>query len=277
MKVLEGKVAFITGGSSGLGLGIARALAIAGMKVVVTYRARVHLDEAMRSLKRYSERIHAINVDVTDRLGMERAAAETVHVFGRVHVLVNNADIQLPSTLSSTSYEDWDRLIGTNITGVFNTVHAFLPKIRGHDEGGHIITTASIAGLFVGGTGYGAYYASKFAVVGFTEALRAELSDSNIGVSVFCPGVVKSNLEAHLKDHPAASDPLETGQLVLRGIQNNALYIVTHPEFEPMMQLRHEAMMASIPRDVRPPEARLALVHSLLQNSVYRTNWTQTG
>jgi NAD(P)-dependent dehydrogenase (short-subunit alcohol dehydrogenase family) len=270
MKDVAGKVAFITGGSSGIGLGIAQAFADAGMKVVITYRTQTHLDEAMQCLEGVRERIHAIRVDVTDRSGLERAAEETVQVFGRIHVLVNNAGTQLTSPLGATSYEQWDRLIGVNVNGVFNCVHAFLPHIRAHGEGGQIITTASIVGLFVlGRGGYGAYFASKFAVVGLTEALRAELADSNIGVSVFCPGMVRSNLEPALKDHPIAADPLEIGRLVLRGMQNNDLYILTHPEFEPFIRMRHEALVAALPKELQPSAARVAKAQSLLQGSIY--------
>ncbi len=108
MRDVEGKVAFITGGDSGIGLGIARAFTDAGMKVVITYRHRAHLDEAMKLLQGAAERVHAINLVVTDRAGMEKAAAETVQVFGKVHVLVNNAGVGVIGGLSHATYEDWD-------------------------------------------------------------------------------------------------------------------------------------------------------------------------
>jgi NAD(P)-dependent dehydrogenase (short-subunit alcohol dehydrogenase family) len=270
MIEVTGKVAFITGGSSGIGLGIARAFAEAGMKVVITYRTRTHLDEAMESLKDAVGRIHAIEVEVTDRAGLRRAAEEAVHVFGRVHVLVNNAGAQFPAPLSATPDEEWDRLINVNVTGIFNSIQAFLPHIKAHGEGGHVITTASMAGLFVIGT-YGAYCASKFAAVGLTEALRAELTGTNIGVSVFCPGMVKSNLETRLKDHPLAAEPLETGRLVLRGMQRNDLYILTHPEITPLIELRQQALKAAELHDVPLNPERMALRESiLLRDSIYK-------
>lgn len=271
MKDVAGKVAFITGGSSGIGLGIARAFADAGMNVAIGYRGQKHLDEAMAVLKSAGDRIHAIGVDVTDRPGMERAAAETVKVFGKVHVIVNNAGVQNPVSLGAMSYQDWDTLMRVNVDGVFNGVHAFLPHIKAHGEGGQVVTTASILGLFTVGGGYSAYCASKFAAVAMMESLRAELADANIGVSAFCPGLVKSNLEAGIKDSPLASDPLEIGQLVLRGIRRNDLYILTHPEFEPIINCRNEALGASSPKDLHPSDARITVADSLADSSVYVT------
>lgn len=269
LKSMAEKVAFITGGSSGIGLGIARAFADAGMKVIITYRTREHLNDAMKYLSSAGSRVHAISVDVTDRPGMEKAAEESTKVFGRVHVLVNNAGVQNPAPLGATAYDEWDRLMAVNLGGVFNGTRAFLPRIKEHGEGGQIVTTSSVLGLFTVGAGYAAYCASKFAVVAMMEALRAELAETNIGVSLVCPGVVKSNLEEGLKNSPIASDPLEIGQLVLRGIRNNDLYILTHPEFEPLIRQRSEALAGSIFKDLHPTEARVAVARSIVDNSVY--------
>jgi NAD(P)-dependent dehydrogenase (short-subunit alcohol dehydrogenase family) len=298
MKDVDGKVAFITGGDSGVGLGIARALVDAGMKVVITYRTKNHLDEAMKYLESAGDRVHAINVDVTDRPGMERAAVETVQVFGKVHVLVNNAGVALPgdAPLSRATYDDWDWLMGVNLNGVFNGVHTFLPRIQGHGEGGQIITTSSVRGLFAVG-GAGTYCTSKFAVVGMMEALRAEFVGTNMGASVFLPGLVTSNVMDSNRNRPSnlaatgtkvdpkmtaaarntirdpklAMDPLEAGQLLLRGMRNNDLYILTHPEFAQIMRDRNEALIASIPVDLRPTYERVAMGRSLAQNSIYIT------
>ena len=117
MREVEGKVAFITGGDSGIGLGIARAFTDAGMKVVITYRTRSHLDEAMKLLAGAGDRVHAINLDVTDRAAIEKAAAETIQVFGKVHVLVNNAGVAVIGGLSRASYEDWDWAMSVNAGG----------------------------------------------------------------------------------------------------------------------------------------------------------------
>src|SRR5690606_17589667 len=148
MRDFSGKVAFITGGSSGIGLGIAKAFMDAGMKVIITYRTAQHLDKAMQALKGTTDQVHAIRAEVTDRASMQAAAKESLQVFGKVHVLVNNAGIQGASCLGTTSYEEWDRLIAVNVTGVFNAVQAFLPHIQKHGEGGQIVSTSSILGLF---------------------------------------------------------------------------------------------------------------------------------
>lgn len=269
MKEVEGKVAFITGGSSGIGLGIARAFAEAGMKIALGYRGKAHLDEAMLHFKTAGDRVHPIAVDVTDRPGMEQAAAETIKVFGKVHVIVNNAGVQNPSGLSDMSYEDWDRLMRANLDGVFNGIHAFLPHIKAHGEGGQVVTTASILGLITAGRYYGAYCASKFAAVAMMESLRVELEDSNIGVSAFCPGMVKSDLEKGLKDAPGAADPLDIGRLVLRGVRHNDLYILTHPEFEPVIQQRFEALNASSPADVQANPQRQEMARAAFSRSLY--------
>lgn len=294
LREVVDKVAFITGGSSGIGLGIARAFVEAGMKVAIGYRTAKHRDEAMTHFGKAAGRVHAINVDVTDRPGMKKAAEETRRVFGKVHVLVNNAGVGTLGPLSKTTYDDWDWVLGVNITGVFNGVHAFLPHIQAHGEGGHIMATSSIFGL-VALNNWGGYSASKYAVVGLMETLRGELSGSNIGVSVYCPGPVSSaglgavarnrprelgdvgvqpdptmiaQDEAIRHDSQYMMDPLEVGRLVLRGMRRNDLYIFTHPEFEGLVQDRNEALLVSIPRDLQPTEKRLAVATSL-RSSIY--------
>jgi NAD(P)-dependent dehydrogenase (short-subunit alcohol dehydrogenase family) len=269
MKDVEGKVAFITGGSSGIGLGIAQAFTNAGMKVVIGYRSQGHLDEAMAALKGAGNRIHAIRVEVTDRPALERAAAETVKVFGKVHVLVNNAGIQNPISLGKMSYEEWDQMMSVNLDGVFNGVRAFLSHINAHGEGGHIVTTGSILGLFTVGAGYTAYCASKFAVSAMMESLRVELADANIGVSALCPGPVRSNLEVVLKDSPIALDPLEVGKILLQGIRDNDLYILTHPEYEILVQQRCEMLAAASRKAAPPSEPRRENARYALKLSIY--------
>lgn len=286
MKEVEGKVAFITGGSSGIGLGIARAFLEAGMRIAIGYRSKAHLENAMTYLKTPDNRTHAINVDVTDRAGMERAADEVSRIFGKIHVLVNNAGVLHSSAFVSTTYDDWDWQIGVNLTGVFNGVHAFLPRIQAHKEGGQVVTTSSILGLFTGAHLAG-YSASKYAVVGMMESLRAKLAGTNIGVSAFCPGLVMSNILDSARNRPPtfsatktkgptgaqpeelALDPLEAGRLVLRGIKNNDLYIFTHPEVMGPIRDRNDALINSIPKDILLTGARLTAARSKPQPSIY--------
>ncbi len=306
MRDVEGKVAFITGGDSGIGLGIARAFTDAGMKVVITYRTRSHLDEAMKLLAGAAERVHAINLDVTDRAAMEKAAAETVQVFGKVHVLVNNAGVAVIGGLAHASYEDWDWAMSVNAGGVFNGVRTFLPRIQAQGEGGQVVSVSSLAGL-LGHAPAGVYTASKFAVVGMMEALRAELVDANIGVTVFCPGIVNTNIGSSARNRPAGAaaaagaaprvdpgfkmdpammaemqkamseshgvppgmDPLDAGQRVLRGVRNNDLYVLTTPEFAPEFAARGEAIVASVPQDVSASKAREVMGRMILGKTPY--------
>jgi NAD(P)-dependent dehydrogenase (short-subunit alcohol dehydrogenase family) len=294
MQEVAGKVAFITGGSSGIGLGIARAFVEAGMKVVLGYRTAAHATAALDSLADASDRVHPINVDVTDRPGMVRAAAETEHVFGKVHVLVNNAGVVGFAPLSATTYDDWDWIMNVNVNGVFNGVRTFLPCIRRHGEGGHIISLSSLVGLVAGGR-TGSYTTSKFAVVGMMESLRAELAGTNIGVSVCCPGVVQSNfitasrnrpgalattefnldpdtmaaVRRSIEDRDVSMDPFTVGRLVLRGMRNNDLYILTHPATQGIIKDRYEALAASFPRDLDRSEFGVAMTREGHEQSIY--------
>jgi NAD(P)-dependent dehydrogenase (short-subunit alcohol dehydrogenase family) len=269
MKDVEGNVAFVTGGASGIGFGIVSAALAAGMRIAIGDSNRQHLDNAVECLGDVTGRVHPILVDITNRREMEQAAAEVIEVFGKLHVLVNNAGVQSPSTLSNMSYDEWDRLMGVNLGGIFNGIHAFLPRIKQHGEGGHVVTTASVFGLFTSGGAYAGYCASKFAAVAMMESLRAELSESNIGVSVVCPGLVKSNLGHSMNDSKLATDPLEIGRLILRGMQKNDLYILTHPEFNSIIRRRNDAIMAATPSDMRPSDERITVVRSLLQSCIY--------
>jgi NAD(P)-dependent dehydrogenase (short-subunit alcohol dehydrogenase family) len=303
MRDVEGKVAFITGGDSGIGLGIARAFTDAGMKVVITYRTRAHLDDAMKLLAGAADRVHAISVDVTDRAGMEKAAAETVQVFGKVHVLVNNAGVAVIGGLSRASYEDWDWAMSVNAGGVFNGVRCFLPRIQAQGEGGQVVSVSSLAGL-LGHAPAGVYTASKFAVVGMMEALRAELADTNIGVTVFCPGIVNTNIGSSARNRPAGDaaaapkmdpgfkmdpammaqlqkamsqshgvppgmDPLDAGQRVLRAVRNNDLYVLTTPEFESEFAARGAAILAALPTDVSVSQPREMMGRMILGKTPY--------
>ena len=297
MKDVEGKVAFITGGDSGIGLGIARAFTDAGMKVVITYRTQAHLDEAMKTLQSAGNRVHAINLDVTDRAAMEKAAVESLRVFEKVHLLVNNAGVAIIGGLSTATYDDWDWGMSVNLNGVFNGIRTFLPRMQAHGEGGQVVATSSLAGL-LGHAPAGVYTASKFAVVGMMEALRNELADGNIGVSVFCPGIVNTNIGSSARNRPGTladtgfkpdakmlaslpkqlremrgpppgMDAFEAGQRVLRGVRNNDLYILTTPEFEQEFKARGEAIVASLPTDVNPTEARVAVGRMILGKTVY--------
>ena len=271
MKDVRGKVAFITGGGSGVGLGMAKVFTAAGMRVVVADVRQDHLDAAARELT--GREIHAIKLDVSDRAALEQAAVESERVFGKVHIVCNNAGINLFNDIGEAKYSDWDWVLGVNLGGVINGVQTFVPRIKAHGEGGHIVNTASMA-AFLAGPGAGIYTCSKFAVRGLTEALRYSLAPHGIGVSVLCPGLVKSaiheserirpqNLQgsttspeflARLAElHEVGMPPEEVATKVLRGIQRNDLYIFSHSEFKDELRESFDGVLAALPDDPVDP------------------------
>ena len=187
MNNLPNKVAFITGGASGIGLGLAKVFSEAGMKIVIADVRQDHLDTAMQFFQAANREVHAIRLDVADRKQVAAAADETVRVFGKVHLVCNNAGVSIFGPMEAATYEDWEWLMNVNFWGVVNGCQEFIPKLRAHGEGGHIVNTASMAG-FITGPGMGIYCASKFAVRGLTESLRYDLAPHGIGVSMLSPG-----------------------------------------------------------------------------------------
>lgn len=271
MNDFEGKVAFITGGGSGVGLGMAKVFTAAGMKVVIADVRQDHLEAALNELA--GREAHAIRLDVTDRAAMEQAAAETERVFGKVHVVCNNAGINLFNDIGAATYSDWDWVLGVNLGGVINGIQAFVPRLKAHGEGGHIVNTASMAS-FLAGPGAGIYTCSKFAVRGLSEALRYSLARHGIGVSVLCPGLVKSAIyqserirPEHLQGtatdpgflarlaevHEFGMAPEEVGSKVLRGIQRNDLYIFSHSEFKDELRELFDSVLEALPDDPVDP------------------------
>jgi NAD(P)-dependent dehydrogenase (short-subunit alcohol dehydrogenase family) len=270
MKDTTGKVAFITGGASGIGLGIARAFVGAGMKVVIADIRQEALDAALKSLAAGAS-VRAVQLDVTDRKAWARAADEAERAFGAVQVLCNNAGVHVGGPVQDATYEDWDFCLGVNLGGVINGIRTFVPRMIRHGQGGHIVNTSSVGGL-VGNKGLGVYTTSKFAVTGLSESLRADLTTENIGVSVLCPGPVKSEFfESTMAVRPASlartgsvTPPLgaeramtpifatamtadEVGTRVLAGIRRNDLYILTHAEIRDMLEARSKALLAALP------------------------------
>jgi NAD(P)-dependent dehydrogenase (short-subunit alcohol dehydrogenase family) len=274
MREVAGKVAFITGGAGGVGLGIARAFLGAGMSVVIADIHEGRLGEASEQLAAAAERVHAIRVDVTDRAALARAADDAERRFGRLHVVCNNAGVNLFNDMAAATYQDWDWVMGVNLGGVINGVVTFVPRIKAHGEGGHIVNTASMA-AFIAGPGAGIYTAAKFGVRGLSEALRWSLAPHGIGVSVYCPGLVDSSIylsdeirPAHLSADITPADPrfmsalpeiqrhgmspLEVGEKVLRGIRAGDFYIFSHPEFADELREIFDEALAALPSGEAP-------------------------
>jgi NAD(P)-dependent dehydrogenase (short-subunit alcohol dehydrogenase family) len=240
------------------------------------------LQEALPLFKSGNAGVLGIKHDVTDRAGWQRLLEEIKARFGNLHLLVNNAGVKTLRKASEAQPDEWDSAVAVNFTGIYNGVAACVPHMRAHGEGAHIVTTASMGGLLPGAAA-GVYTATKFAAVGLMEALRIELESTNVGTSVFCPGLVNTD------NHPAGSrpappppppdgrparfpasgmDPLEAGERVLNGIRNNDLFILTHPEFKAGMQERFDAILASLPNE-QAPAARVAAERVVLHAPIY--------
>lgn len=292
MKDLAGKVAFITGGASGMGFGMAHAFAEVGMKIVIVDIRAEQLARARAALERLGAQVLALPLDVGDRAAYARVAEQVETSLGPVQLLCNNAGIGLLGSLKTAKYDDWDWVLGVNLGGVVNGVQTFLPRMLARRQGAHILTTASAAGL-IGGAGAGIYTTSKMAVVGMMECLRGDLAEDGIGVSVLCPHLVRTDISMHGSLRPSrfndsgyvssnnpeefdpaqaiaevGMDPLEVGRRVLRGIQNNDLYILTHPEIESIIRERFEAILAALPDEIPDPR-RVAFEAPTLHYSVY--------
>jgi NAD(P)-dependent dehydrogenase (short-subunit alcohol dehydrogenase family) len=274
MKNVEGKVAFITGGASGAGFGMAQVFLGAGMKVIIADIRQDNLNRAM-SYFGQNPNIEAVQLDVTDREAFARAADKAEQVFGKVHILCNNAGVNLFVPIEECTYNDLDWIMGVNFGGVVNGIVTFVPRIRKHGEGGHIVNTASMAAFLPSGDA-GMYTAAKFGVLGLSEALRLSLYRYNIGVSVFCPGLINSTIYESEKIRPqrfaspeiAAKNqlvmnrlpelhklgmaPEEVGQKVLEGVRRNSLYIFSHPEFKEELKEIFDEVLDAIPEEDAP-------------------------
>ena len=268
MQNLAGRTAFVTGGASGIGLGIAKALSGAGMNVVMADIREDHLEAAKAELGN-PKRTLALKLDVTDRKDFARAADAAELSFGKIHVLCNNAGVAVVGPTALATYADWDWVMGVNLGGTINGIVTILPRIRRHGEGGHIVNTASMSGLLPhsGATIYGT---SKGAAVAMMECMRGELEPEGIICSAFCPGAVQSNIAKAGETRPseladtgyAEADKgrqqnnkffhlfrtkEEIGERVLQGILNDELYIMTHSEFREGVDDRAQAMCAAVP------------------------------
>jgi NADP-dependent 3-hydroxy acid dehydrogenase YdfG len=299
MLDVHGKTAFITGGASGMGWGMAKAFGEAGMKVVIADIRQDALDEAMAGFARTNLAVHPILLDVTDRDAWARAADEAEAQFGPIHVLALNAGVGVTGSMLTATYKDWDFGIGVNIGGVVNGLVTLLPRMLAHGEAGQIVVTSSTGGFSAVG-GAGIYCATKFAVAGMFESLATELQGTALSASVFFPGPVQTQLGAstgatrpeHLRNAAPAAEipgakkdarptgPIDTGLFmsaeevglrVLRGVRRRDLFIMTHPEFAPGIEARNKALLRAIPVEA-PKPARAALVAqfgTLMYNPIY--------
>jgi NAD(P)-dependent dehydrogenase (short-subunit alcohol dehydrogenase family) len=292
MQDVDGKVAFITGGASGIGLGLAKVLVRAGAKVVMADVRQDHLDEAQQWFtgNGLESSVLCIRLDVTDRAAYAGAAEQTIKRFGKAHILVNNAGMGIGGSIKQAKYDDWDWGLGVMIGGVINGITTFLPYILKHGEGGHIVNTSSMAAV-IPMTNFSIYGTAKAAMIGLSESIRGDLAADNIGVSAFCPGPVQTNIresgktrpdkykrdsgfaeiEARLRERPNSPlwmDPVECGERILRGIRRNDLYIFTHREFKEGAAEHFAAMLAAFP-DEPLNTGRADAIRFLLSNPIF--------
>ena len=202
MRDFADKTAFVTGGASGIGLALGRAFAEAGMKVMLADVEAGALEKALQSLSNHGNRMQGIRCDVGDPESVERAAQATFDAFGNVHVVCNNAGVAAGGGIDNISIDNWRWVVDVNLMGVVYGVRSFLPHMLKHREGGHIVNTASMAGM-INGMGFSPYAATKFAVVSMSEGLAMQLQPHGIGVSVLCPEYVRTRIGESGRNRPA--------------------------------------------------------------------------
>ena len=265
MRDFRGKVAVITGAASGIGLGMARTFGHEGMRVAMLDRRRGALEAAAEEVRGLQIDALAIETDVSDDKSVEEAAKQIEAEFGRVDIVCNNAGVLLhDKDLADIPMAEWDWIIGVNLYGVIHGVRSFLPRIKKHGEGGHIVNTASIGGFQVGAAmRTPAYAVTKFGVVALSEGLRNELEGSNVGVSVLAPAATDTGIYRSARDKPekfgapdlgpdptpatlrAGAQPDQIGRRVLDAVKRGEFYIFTHVETRDWLLKRHEGIIDS--------------------------------
>ncbi|MDZ7728514.1 MAG: SDR family NAD(P)-dependent oxidoreductase [Dehalococcoidia bacterium] len=263
MDDFNGKTAVITGGASGIGLATARLLAHEGANLVLADIEEAALKEAVEEFEDAGVPVLGVRTDVGHLPQVVELADQAVEHFGGVHVLFNNAGVAISGPIVEMSHPDWEWLMRVNLWGPIHGVEAFLPRMVEQGEGGHIVNTASFAGL-VANDGLGIYNVTKYGVVALSETLYREMRNEGIGVSVLCPMRVETNIgdsarnrqmefggPAEIEVHSELEEPeqslagrvipvTEVADQVMRAIRNNELYIFTHPETRQFIRRRFD-------------------------------------
>lgn len=267
MQVFTDRVAVVTGGASGIGLGIARALGQRGMKLMIADLNEATIESAVRALRVEGVQAEGVRCDVSKLEDVEGLAAATLERFGTVHVLCNNAGVGLPTSSRNIKLEDWKWIIDVDLWGPIYGLKVFTPLIEAAGEG-HISSTASMAGL-ISANKMGAYSVAKHGVVALMCALERELRSkkSSITASVLCPGPINTNISFNsLSYRPERADavktstikgrqgasiqaslesgmaPDEVGNLVVDAIENQKFWILTHPHWAKGVQRQLDAL-----------------------------------
>ena len=268
MREFHGKVAFVTGGAGGIGFALAQAFGRANMKVMLADIELDALDSAVAELKSEGIDARGVECDVADRASVQRAAAETLAAFDKVHIVCSNAGVIASGPMELITPGDWDWVIGVNLMGFVRVIQAFLPRLKSHGEGGHIVATSAIGGMLCV-PGNGPHCASKFGLVALVETLAVELAGTPIGVSVLCSAFVRTRIADSARNRPArygprtevpaaasqlaalvssGREPDEVAEKVMRAIQENELYIFTDPEYRSALEERFQRILAALPR-----------------------------
>jgi len=272
VKTLRDRVAVVTGGASGIGQALALTCADEGMHLVIADLEGEAAEGVAEAVRARGRRALAVPTDVADRKSVEALAERTYRELGACHLLCNNAGVLVVGPLEKASDRDWEWLLGVNLRGVINGVQAFLPRMLRQTGERQIVNTSSISGL-VPLPAVGAYGTTKYAVVGFSEALRAELAGAGIGVSVVCPGGVATRITRSERNRPpelgrsesspedlramisAAGDrpdevlePEVVARAILDGVLRNDAYIITHPEHRGRVERRFRQLLAAFDR-----------------------------
>ena len=270
MKDIKGKTADVSGAASGIGLGITTALVKAGVNVAMIDIRKDALEEARARLHNLGGQTEAFVSDVSDAQVLKETADEIEKRFGPLHILCNNAGIAMLGTpLDEITQADWNWVIDVNIKGAINGVSTFVPRMKAHGQGGHIVNTASIAGLQVNPNfRTGAYSLTKYAVVALSEGLEQELAGHNIGVSVLCPAAVDTGIHLSARSRPErlggaferkadhfmgdlikdGLKPEQVGARVVKAIQENEFYILTHSSPREWVEKRFNRIMEAFDR-----------------------------
>lgn len=283
MTDVSGKVAFVTGGGSGVGYGQARVFGEAGCRVAIADIRQDHLDEAMAKLSDAGIDAMPLRLDITDPSAYERAADEVEAALGPVQLLFNTAGVSIFGPMQNATREDWEWQINVNLWGVINGIQVFLPRMLARGDDCHIVNTASMS-AFVSLPGTSIYTTTKMAIRGLTECLSMDLKDTKVGVSLLCPGAVNSNIHEAVLTRPKhlertgyyGADPeafarlkkvIESGmepetlaRHVLEGVIDNQFYILPYPEFHATLEDIHARVMGALakPGDDPDYERRMA-------------------
>jgi NAD(P)-dependent dehydrogenase (short-subunit alcohol dehydrogenase family) len=263
VESFKDKVAVVTGGGSGIGRALALALAREGARVVVADVDEGAMEAVAREARGHGVGALGVRTDVTD-LGQVQALADRAwSAFGGVHVLCNNAGVAVWGGLERATHGDWQWGLGVNLWGVIHGIEAFVPRMIAGGQRGHIVNTASMAGL-IASQGLGVYNTSKYAVVGLSETLAKDLKPYGIGVSVLCPMGVETRIRESERSRPAALRnapgtqtpaveligrslaPAAVAGMVLDAIRRGELYVITHDEGLEPLRRRFERMQRSI-------------------------------